>query len=98
VPDTRNTKVVDLIRTLGDFVAEVVVYDPMADADLARHEYGLTITNDLPHGSFDAIILAVNHKPIAKLGETGIKALLAPGGLIYDLKGILPPAASHARI
>jgi hypothetical protein len=32
------------------------------------------------------------------LGEIGIKALLSPGGLIYDLKSILPPAASHARI
>ncbi len=39
VPDTRNTKVVDLVRTLRDFVAEVVVYDPMADVALAQHEY-----------------------------------------------------------
>jgi UDP-N-acetyl-D-galactosamine dehydrogenase len=98
VPDTRNTKVVDLVRTLRDFVAEVVVYDPMADVALAQHEYALTLTNDLPRGPFDAIILAVKHDAIAKLGEAGIKALLAPGGLIYDLKGILPPSASHARI
>jgi UDP-N-acetyl-D-mannosaminuronate dehydrogenase len=37
VPDTRNTKVADLVRTLRDFVAEVVVYDPMADVQLAKH-------------------------------------------------------------
>ncbi len=98
VPDTRNTKVVDLVRTLGDFVAEVVIYDPMADAALARHEYGLALTNELPKGPFDAIILAVKHAPIAQMGEAGIKALLAPGGLIYDLKGILPPSVSHGRI
>jgi UDP-N-acetyl-D-galactosamine dehydrogenase len=98
VPDTRNTKVVDLVRTLRDFVAEVVIYDPMADADLAKQEYGLTLTNELPQGPFDAVILAVKHEPIAKMGEAGIKALLAPAGLIYDLKGILPPTVSHARI
>jgi UDP-N-acetyl-D-galactosamine dehydrogenase len=98
VPDTRNTKVVDLVRTLRDFVAEVVIYDPMADVELAKHEYGLTLTNKLPKGPFDAVILAVKHEPIAKMGEAGIKALLAPGGLIYDLKGILPPTVSHARI
>jgi UDP-N-acetyl-D-glucosamine/UDP-N-acetyl-D-galactosamine dehydrogenase len=98
VPDTRNTKVVDLIRTLGDFVAEVVTYDPMADAERANQEYGVIIINTPPQGPFDAIILAVNHEPIAALGEAGIKTLLAPGGLIYDLKGILPPGASHARI
>ena len=98
VPDSRNTKVADLVRTLRDFVAEVVVYDPMADAELARHEYGLSVANELPEGPFDAIILAVKHEPIARMGEAGVKALLAPGGLIYDLKGILPPSVSHARI
>jgi len=98
VPDTRNTKVADLVRTLREFVADVVVYDPMADAELAKHEYGLSLTNELPNGHFDTIILAVKHEPIARLGEAGIKALLAPGGLIYDLKGILPPTVSHARI
>ncbi|HZP08765.1 nucleotide sugar dehydrogenase [Methyloceanibacter sp.] len=98
VPDTRNTKVVDLVRTLRDFASEVVIYDPMADRALAKHEYGLDIVNELPKGPFDAVILAVKHDPIARLGEAGIKALLAPGGLIYDLKGILPPSASHARI
>ena len=98
VPDTRNTKVVDLVRALRDFVAEITIYDPMADIQLAKHEYGLGLVNELPKGPFDAIILAVKHDQIAQLGESGIKALLAPGGLIYDLKGILPPTISHARI
>ena len=98
VPDTRNTKVVDLVRVLRDFVGEVVVYDPMADVDLARREYGIELTNALPDGLFDAIILAVKHAPIDEMGEAGVKALLTPGGLIYDLKGILPRGASHARI
>ena len=78
VPDTRNTKVVDLVRTLRDFVAEVVVYDPMADVALAQHEYALTLTNDLPRGPFDAIILAVKHDAIAKLGETGNQGIARP--------------------
>jgi UDP-N-acetyl-D-galactosamine dehydrogenase len=98
VPDTRNTKVADLVRVLRNFVHEVVIYDPMADVALAKHEYGLTLHNELPKGQFHAVILAVKHDPIAELGEAGIKALLAPGGLIYDLKGVLPPSASHARI
>jgi UDP-N-acetyl-D-glucosamine/UDP-N-acetyl-D-galactosamine dehydrogenase len=98
VPDTRNTKVVDLVKSLRDFVSEVVIYDPMADSALAKHEYGLDIINELPAPPFNAVILAVKHEPIAQLGESGIKALLAPGGLIYDLKGILPRDVSHARI
>jgi UDP-N-acetyl-D-galactosamine dehydrogenase len=98
VPDTRNTKVADLVRTLRDFVAEVVVYDPLADIELAKHEYGIALSNKLPKGPFDAIILAVKHDPIARMGEAGIKALLAPDGLIYDLKSILPLSVSHGRI
>jgi UDP-N-acetyl-D-galactosamine dehydrogenase len=98
VPDTRNTKVADLVRHLREFVAEVVVYDPLADAALAKHEYGIDLTNELPQGPFDAIVLAVRHDPIAALGADGVNALLAPGGLIYDLKSILPPSASHARL
>jgi hypothetical protein len=39
-------------------------------------------------------ILAVKHEPIAKPGKSGIKALLAPDGLIYSPKGILPPSAT----
>jgi UDP-N-acetyl-D-galactosamine dehydrogenase len=98
VPDTRNTKVVDLVHTLRDFVGDLVIYDPMADIDLAKHEYGIEITNELPAAPFNAVILAVKHDPIAQLGEAGIKALLTPDGLIYDLKGILPRDVSHARI
>ena len=52
VPDTRNTKVVDLVRVLRDFVSEVVIYDPIADVDLAKHEYGIEITNELPEKLF----------------------------------------------
>ncbi|GFO80949.1 MAG: UDP-N-acetyl-d-glucosamine 6-dehydrogenase WbpA [Methyloceanibacter sp.] len=98
VPDTRNTKVIDLVGTLRDFVSEVVIYDPMADNELAKHEYGVDLTNELPAGPFEAIILAVKHEPIATMGETGVKALLAPGGLIYDLKDILPRNVSNVRI
>src|SRR3989304_5563526 len=54
-----------------------------ADIPLAKHESGVTFTNDRPQGPFDAIILAVKHESIAKLGEASINSLLASGGLIY---------------
>ena len=41
---------------------------------------------------------SIDQAPRVGDGLHGIKALLAPGGLIYDLKVILPPSASHARI
>src|SRR3954468_10998051 len=97
-PDTRNTKVADLVQELTGLVAEVAVYDPVADAELAKHEYGIALSNKLPNGPFDAVVLAVKHDGIADMGEAAIRGLLAPNGLIYDIKGILPASASNARL
>jgi UDP-N-acetyl-D-galactosamine dehydrogenase len=97
-PDTRNTKVIDLIRALKDVVADVTVYDPVADADAARHEYGIAIASKLPSGPFDAAVLAVKHQQIAALKEGNIRDLLTPNGLIYDIKGVLPVGASDGRL
>ena len=90
VPDTRNTKVVDLVRELGSFL-DVVVYDPVADREDALHEYGVGIVDKLPDDRFQAVVLAVKHREIVALGRDRLGALLAPGGLIYDITGVLAP-------
>ena len=51
VPDTRNTKIADLVREIKGFVGTVDVYDPMADIAEAEHEYGLKITQHAAQGS-----------------------------------------------
>jgi UDP-N-acetyl-D-galactosamine dehydrogenase len=96
-PDTRNTKVADLVRELKGFV-EVVIYDPIADKDAALHEYGVAITHDVPKGPFQAIVLAVRHSAITGLGRERLKAMLAPGGVIYDVTGMLPKGQADAGI
>jgi UDP-N-acetyl-D-galactosamine dehydrogenase len=97
VPDTRNTKVVDLVRELGSFLT-VVVYDPVADREDALHEYGVDIVAELPDDRFQAVVLAVKHSAITALGRDRLDQLLAPGGLIYDITGVLAPDESDARI
>ena len=97
VPDTRNTKVVDLVRELGSFL-DVVVYDPVADREDALHEYGVGIVDKLPDDRFQAVVLAVKHREIVALGRGRLGALLAPGGLIYDITGVLAPGESDAHI
>ena len=97
VPDTRNTKVADLVRELGSFL-HVVVYDPVADRDDALHEYGINIVDKLPDERFQAVVLAVKHRDIMALGRDRLARLLAPGGLIYDITGALPPGESDAGI
>jgi UDP-N-acetyl-D-galactosamine dehydrogenase len=97
-PDTRNTKVAGLIRELSAMAREVVVYDPLADAHEVSAEYGIAIDGELPRGHFEAVVLAVRHDAICDMGEERVRSLLAPGGVIYDLKSILPIGASDARL
>ena len=97
IPDTRNTKVADLVRELRGFL-DVAVYDPVADREATQEEYGVSLLPELPGGRFQAIILAVKHRAILGLGRERINALLAPGGLIYDVTGVLAPGESDARI
>jgi UDP-N-acetyl-D-glucosamine/UDP-N-acetyl-D-galactosamine dehydrogenase len=97
-PDIRNTKVADLVCRLGESAIETQVYDPLADPDEARRKYGISLHNELPAGPFDAIVLAVNHDCIRNGHSSRLDSMLKPGGLIYDIKGVLPLNQSHRRI
>ena len=85
-PDVRNTRVVDIVRTLQDYNAEVIVHDPWANPDIARHEYGVEIETRLPEEKFDAVILAVAHD---QFKEIDLDTLKNGHTVIYDVKGIL---------
>ncbi|MFM9943559.1 MAG: nucleotide sugar dehydrogenase [Hyphomicrobiaceae bacterium] len=97
-PDTRNTKVADLVRELKGFAAKVDIYDPVADPAAIEHEYALPATDTMPKGPYDAVVLAVRHDAIAALGTKALRAVLAKGGIIYDVKALLPAADSHGRL
>ena len=98
-PDVRNTKVVDIVKTLLGYNIQVDVYDPWVDVQEAEHEYGLKCLKKAPtHGQYSAIILAVGHQQFVKLGEEGIKAWGKPDAVIYDVKSILPLGAADGRL
>lgn len=98
-PDVRNTKVVDIVRTLQGYNAKVDVYDPWISVADAEHEYGLKCLDQVPAaGGYAAVILAVGHRQFMELGEAGIKAFGQPGAVVYDVKSILPMGAADARL
>lgn len=87
VPDTRNSRVVDIVRELESFGLQVQVHDPLANPEDARHEYGLTVTELGALRPADAVILAVAHGSYVKGGWPLIQKLLAGGsGLVFDVK------------
>jgi len=85
-PDVRNTRVIDIVQTLQDYNAEVIVHDPWANPNVARHEYGVEIETRLPEEKFDAVILAVAHD---QFKEIDLDTLKNGHTVIYDVKGIL---------
>ncbi|MBW7928590.1 MAG: nucleotide sugar dehydrogenase, partial [Fimbriimonadaceae bacterium] len=98
-PDVRNTKVVDIIRTLESYNAKVDVYDPWISVDEAEHEYGLKCLRDVPAmGEYAAVLVAVSHRQFAELGERGIRAFGQPGAVIFDVKSQLPLGAADGRL
>lgn len=94
-PDVRNTKVVDIVNALKEYNLNITIYDPWANPAIAEHEYGLTVTNELPTDKFDAAIMAVAHNEFKELDVT---SLINAGAVIYDVKGVLPREIVDGRL
>ena len=88
-PDIRNTKVVDIVKELKDYEANVDVYDPWINVTESQHEYGITPVSELVEQKYDAIVLAVAHYQFKELGADNIRKLGKKDVIIYDLKYVL---------
>jgi UDP-N-acetyl-D-glucosamine/UDP-N-acetyl-D-galactosamine dehydrogenase len=96
-PDLRNSKVIDIINELKEFGVNVQVHDPYADPKEADFLYGITLS---PYSSLkpaDAVILPVAHDFYQKLTGKKLKKLLNPGGIIIDVKNIIPSEITHSE-
>jgi len=92
-PDTRNSKVDDIIKRLMEYEINPVVVDPWASQRDAMHEYGVTLTALEDVGNADCIIVAVAHNEFRAMNLEQIKALYAPGlsddqKVLLDVKGL----------
>ena len=94
-PDIRNTKVIDIIHTFQEYTQNITVFDPWADPERVLREYDARVTGNLPEGPFDAIVLAVAHKDFETLD---VRKLVREGGVVYDVKGVLPRDLVDARL
>jgi UDP-N-acetyl-D-galactosamine dehydrogenase len=85
-PDSRNTRVIDVVNELKSYGVKVSVHDPVADADEARHEYGIELHSweSLPKAK--AIVAAVAHKPFLGMGMDEYMKKLERGGCFIDVK------------
>ena len=94
-PDVRNTKVIDIYKALKDYNLNLTVYDPWANADIVRHEYGIEVVNELPVEKADAVILAVAHE---KFKGLDVESLAKEKHVIFDVKGFLKKEIIDGRL
>lgn len=96
-PDVRNTRVIDIYRALQEYNICTTVYDPWANPELVKREYGIDIINQLPQEKFDTAIVAVAHRQFRE-GEINFEDLLNKNHVIYDVKSILPRPIIDGRL
>lgn len=90
-PDTRNTKVIDILNELHSYEIETAVYDPVADRSEAKREYGIDLIGADELTGFDAVIVAVDHEEFKDITADEIKAMYSEdcnNRVISDVKGI----------
>lgn len=95
-PDVRNTKVVDVYRELKEYGVDVDIFDPWADPEEVKHEYGLDILSELKHEKkYDALVLAVSHNDFLTMD---LDLLKKDNAVIFDIKACLDRNIVDARL
>ena len=91
-PDTRNTKVIDIYKELGEYGIHPIVVDPAADADEAKRLYGIEFQTMEDVKNVDAVIIAVAHDKFLSLSKDDINSFYNPKHkqkVLMDIKGLL---------
>jgi len=97
-PDIRNSRVVDLVRSLGEYHANVDIYDPWVDSQAAEEEYGLSLVSEAEAQAYDAVIIAVAHTAFKEMGLAKIRQLARDRHVLFDVKYLFPISENLARL
>jgi UDP-N-acetyl-D-galactosamine dehydrogenase len=97
-PDARNSRVVDIVRELLGFGAQVDVYDPWVNNDIAEHEYGIRPIKTLKQGEYDAVVIAVGHSQFRDMGIRKVRSLGKKTHLLFDVKYLFPADQTDQRM
>lgn len=96
-PDLRNSRALELAQRLADSGAQVDVSDPWV-GPAAMADEGVNWLAEPVAGSYDAVVLAVAHESFKAMDDAHIRSLLAPGGLVYDVKSAWPRSVVDDRL
>jgi len=97
-PDLRNTKVVDIIKSLKKYSIESTVVDPYALSEEALTEYGISLSSiEIDLKKFKVLVVAVAHDVFVNMGIEDWTRL-TKGKIVFDVKGIVPRELNPIRL
>lgn len=85
VPDTRNSKVLDLIKELKEYQIQVDVQDPLVNKEQVSDSMGLDLI-DQPSGPYDVVVIAVSHKVMKMDSLQDYLPILKEGAIVFDVR------------
>lgn len=97
-PDTRNTKVTDVINALAEYGIKTEVTDPHANALDAYEHFGITLVEKPELNAYDGIILAVAHKEFKEMDARAVRAFGKVNHVFFDMKSIFARDESDLRL
>lgn len=96
-PDLRNTRAIDIVRELEAYGVRVDVYEPWANAEEAKREYGVTLSEPEP-GVYNGLIVAVAHDQFRAMGAKAVRALGQENAVLYDVKAMFRVEDADLRL
>lgn len=98
-PDIRNTKVIDLVDSLKSYGLKVDVFDPIADTDQVRKQFGLSLLSEMPiEKKYSIVIGAVAHSLFMSFKEEDYNKILLDNSFCFDIKSFMPRGVDTIRI
>jgi UDP-N-acetyl-D-galactosamine dehydrogenase len=97
-PDHRNSKIVDVVRELQTFEADVTVYDPWVNSAAVKREYGISPVQIPKKKAYDAVVIAVAHTLFREMGIRKIRQLGKKTHLLFDVKYLFAAGQTDQRL
>jgi UDP-N-acetyl-D-galactosamine dehydrogenase len=97
-PDLRNSKAYEIYKIFKNSNIHIDVYDPQADKNDARKEYGINLLRNITFSKYDVLIFAVNHKEYANINFKEMRSKMKKNCVVYDVKSFLPQQLVTERL
>ncbi|KPF89380.1 hypothetical protein IP81_16750 [Novosphingobium sp. AAP83] len=97
-PDVRNTRVIDVVSELNDLGANVDIFDPWVNLDLANEKNGVNFIQNPKQNEYDGIVIAVAHDLFKNMGAQKIRQFGRENSVVFDIKHLLPSDMVDIRL